>query len=368
MTTSTVSEKNNITQNLGGSAEYRKQERSMTNRTRHQAVTHSEKQKMVTVYNKIQVAAAMRKLDERDPKARLLQELLQTPDAKKLATVKSEVLVGIEMLKNKFPNFLQLTNDIKELLELEFSGEAKIIKIPPMLICGAPGIGKTRYLNELAKAMSVGEVKQIDMASASAGFVLGGNSTKWKDGSQGYITTHLQESLYANPIIVLDEVDKAANNSQYAPLGSLYSLLEKYTAKKFVDEALELPMNCSHIIYFATANSLETIPEPIKSRFDIYQVEMPNHEQMRKVVTSVYFELLEGNDWGRSFNAALSEAVITILKAHSPRDLYKSLWKACAKALQRDKCFIGEKSRLIDLLPLDLEQDQIDEQATIGFY
>jgi len=321
---------------------------------------------MVDIYNKGQFREALGKLDDRDPRYCLYESLLATPNTKLLSKVTTEMLLKLEQLKKAFPNFEQVTSDIKEILELEFMGDCKTIKIPPVLLSGPPGIGKTRYLNELAKIINVGDVRQIDVASASAGFIIGGNSTKWKDGGQGLVTKHLQESECANPMILLDEIDKPANNG-HNPLGSLFNLLERHTAETFTDEALELPMNCSHIIWFATANSLDDIPEPIKSRFDIYMIEMPSKQQMRSVIYSVYGELLSNNDWGMLFNMSLSQDVITELSSRSPRDLYKALWKACAKAVQRDRCYV-KRSGLINLLPMDCGQYQDVPKQAIGFY
>jgi len=324
---------------------------------------------MVDIYNKDQFREALGKLEERDPRYCLYEGLLATPNTKFLAQVTTEMLIKLEQLKKSFPNFEQVTSDIKEILELEFMGDCKTIKTSPVLLSGPPGTGKTRYANEVSKILNVGDVRQIDLASASAGFIIGGNSTKWKDGGQGLVTKHLQESKCANPMILLDEIDKPANNG-HNPLGSLFNLLERHTAETFTDEALELPMNCSHIIWFATANSLDDIPDPIKSRFDIYHVEMPSPQQMRNVIDSVYGELLSNNDWGMSFSSSLSHAVVTELNSRSPRDLYKALWKACAKAVQRDRCYINKMSGLIDLLPIDFGQYQYqyEPKQAIGFY
>ncbi|NOQ94592.1 MAG: AAA family ATPase [Methylophaga sp.] len=332
-----------------------------------QRLNNKNKGARMDIYNRSQVKQAQGKIDKSDPRYPLYEELLKTPPHKDLAPVTSELLLKLEKLKAKYPNFEQVTEEIICSLLLAFIGISKVLKTPPILLHGPAGIGKTRYLNDVAACFNVGSVKQIDMASASGGFIIGGHSTQWKDGRQGMVTKHLQESHYGNPILVLDEIDKVADNG-HNPSGSLYNLLERHTAEKFIDEALELPMNCAHIIWFATANSLDKIPNPIKSRFEIYHVELPNEQQMKGVVNSIYSELLANNDWGGAFNVSLASAVINELKSYSPREIHRALWKACARAVQRGKYFIGKREQLIDLMPMDFEKNQEKSKKAIGFY
>ncbi|WP_214278748.1 hypothetical protein, partial [Escherichia coli] len=68
---------------------------------------------------------------------------------------------------------------------------------------------------------------------------------------------------YANPVMVVDEIDKAGGEAAYDPLGSLYSLLEHDTACSFIDEFAEVAVDASQVIWVATANDARAIPDPI---------------------------------------------------------------------------------------------------------
>ena len=131
------------------------------------------------------------------------------PSSKPLSKISREKLIGLERLKKEFSLFEEFLTDISDLLELEMQGQG-VINIAPKLLLGPPGVGKTRLINELGKVLDVGRVRQIDMANTSGGFVIGGHSTQWRDGNQGTVTKTLLDAPNANPIIVLDEVDKAA--------------------------------------------------------------------------------------------------------------------------------------------------------------
>ena len=72
----------------------------------------------------------------------------------------------------------------------------------------------------------------------------------------GKVFEALVEGEYANPVIVVDEIDKASADAQYDPLGALYSLLEHDTAGSFIDEFAEVAIDASQVIWVATANGV----------------------------------------------------------------------------------------------------------------
>ena len=103
------------------------------------------------------------------------------------------------------------------------------------------------------------------MSSLTAGWILSGASAQWKNAKPGKVFDALVNGDYANPVIVVDEIDKAGGDSQYDPLGSLYTLLEHDTACDFVDEFAEVPIDASDVVWIATANDAQysgADPEP----------------------------------------------------------------------------------------------------------
>jgi len=101
------------------------------------------------------------------------------------------------------------------------------------------------------------------MSSLTAGWVLSGASSQWKGARPGKIFETLVDGAYANPVMVVDEIDKARGEHAYDPLGALYGLLEHDTAGTFTDEFAEVSIDASQVIWVATANDDRAIPEPI---------------------------------------------------------------------------------------------------------
>ena len=202
----------------------------------------------------------------------------------------------------------------------------------PLLISGPPGVGKTAFCQALAHIIQT-HYEWIGMSGVTAGFVLGGMSSNWADGKPGKIVEALARGKKANPLILIDEIDKIGD-SRYDPLGALYQLLEKETAVNFIDEGLEIPVNCEHIVWIATANELQFIPEPIISRFAVVEVRQPSSSQMKKVLQSIYRKMLRNQDWGGQFADQLSESVVdkVICSGLAPRLIQRELIGACGRA------------------------------------
>ncbi len=294
-----------------------------------------------------------------------LRSLLEEGNWRPYATMNEQRMSDLEELRIKFPNFNIVIDQYIKTLRLSMLIQPAIMYVPPILLVGEPGVGKTRFLRELAKVLKV-DFFQADLATTSAGFVLAGSSTTWAEGKPGMVSNSLRKSNVANPILLIDEIDKVGGDKRYDPLGCLYTLLERETAKSFVDESLQIPMNCSAINWFASANCIETIPMPIKSRFSIYIIEPPTLEQMNAIAQSVYKDLLSENLWGTFFNATLSTDVIEQLITLTPRDQKQALYNACSEAACRHKSEGEQKLTLMasDIVLLDVEP----KKKTIGFY
>jgi ATP-dependent Lon protease len=265
-----------------------------------------------------------------------------------LKTVPKSFMREMQALKMQYPNCQSFLDYVESFAALALKQPHPAFYFPPVLLIGLPGIGKTAVVNAVAKIVGIAS-RQVDLASTTAGFVIGGMSTQWADAKSGAVIELLRDNDAANPIVILDEIDKASSSSKYDPLGPLYSLLEQRTAEKFVDEALDMPSNASHILYVATANSLATIPKPILSRFIVLEIEAMSAEQHGAVTQSIYSELLTLHSATKLFPPKLSTDVIEALHNQSPRTIKAMLRCALAQAAKRNP-----KARKLTLIPDDL--------------
>ena len=134
------------------------------------------------------------------------------------------------------------------------------------------------------------------MSSLTAGWILSGASSQWKNAKPGKVFDALVNGSYANPVIAVDEIDKAGSDAQYDPLGALYALLEHDTARAFIDEFAEVPIDAGNVIWIATANEAHAIPEPLLNRMNVYEIEPPDAAGARRIAQTIYDEIR--TSWG----------------------------------------------------------------------
>jgi hypothetical protein len=211
------------------------------------------------------------------------------------------------------------------------------VRLPPLLLYGPPGVGKTHFCESLAKVLGV-PVRRHPMDQAETSGALLGSDAVWGNSRYGLVFDLLGLGEYANPLVILDELDKAqvmgkSSGGLSSPTGVLHSLLEPVSAAQVRDISLDLELDASQIAWIATANYPWWVPATLRSRFREFFIMPPDAEQAIQLSRSVVKHALKA----AGFGAGEPDRRIVVALAHlSAREIYQVILATAATAARRN--------------------------------
>ncbi len=279
-----------------------------------------------------------------------IERLRLIPD---LETDVIEMITG--SLRRRFPNFSPVIDHLATELTFAMASTAEAFRLPPLLLYGAPGIGKTAFSNALARLLGVGFTK-ISAAGAQGAFDLVGSSIHWSEASPGAIFTILADGDYATPVVLIDEIDKMPQDSRFPMIPAFLEFLEPESAKTFTDQSMTLPFDASKVIVVATANEIDDISGPLLSRLVPLEVNSPTVDERRQIVATVFRESVEG----LVFDIDISDDAIDTL-AKAPIDV-RAIKQTVRLAIG---IAIGRQDGMVDTVKIPFKGEK--ERRRVGF-
>lgn len=269
--------------------------------------------------------------------------------------------------------------DVKERM-LEFLSVRVLTKnkgeSPIVCLVGPPGTGKTSIAHSIAEALNKKYVR-ICLGGVTDESEIRGHRKTYVGAMPGRIATAIRQANTANPLILLDEIDKLGQSIHGDPAAAMLEVLDSEQNSKFRDNYLEVPLDLSKVMFIATANDLSTVPRPLLDRMEIVEVSSyTDNEKFHIAKEHLIQKELEQNGLKRSQLTISDEAINKIIKYYTKeagvRSLDRTIAKICRKAA---KIIVGKEKKSIKVTSKNItkylgkekfRQDEANEKNEIG--
>ena len=250
----------------------------------------------------------------------------ESKDLKKAERILNKDHYGLEKVKERIVEFLAV------------KAATDNINAPILCLVGPPGVGKTSIAKSMARALGR-EYVRMSLGGISDEAEIRGHRRTYLGAMPGRIIAAMRQAGASNPLILLDEIDKIGKDYKGDPAAAFLEVLDAEQNVNFRDNYLEIPYDLSKVLFICTANSLDTIPGPLRDRLEIVELSSYTAEEKQHIAEEFLIpKQLKANGLTKSQLRFKKDAVADMIESYTReagvRSLERLVGAVCRKVVK----------------------------------
>ena len=250
----------------------------------------------------------------------------ESKDLKKAERILNKDHYGLEKVKERIVEFLAV------------KAATDNINAPILCLVGPPGVGKTSIAKSMARALGR-EYVRMSLGGIGDEAEIRGHRRTYLGAMPGRIIAAMRQAGASNPLILLDEIDKIGKDYKGDPAAAFLEVLDAEQNVNFRDNYLEMPYDLSKVLFICTANSLDTIPGPLRDRLEIVELSSYTAEEKQHIAEEFLIpKQLEANGLTKSQLRFKKDAVADMIESYTReagvRSLERLVGAVCRKVVK----------------------------------
>lgn len=209
------------------------------------------------------------------------------------------------------------------------------LRSPIICLVGPPGVGKTTLAQSIAKSLHRASTK-ISVGGVNDEAEIVGHRRTYVGAAPGLIIQGMKKAGTSNPVFIIDEIDKMTKDIKGDPASALLEVLDKEQNEHFVDHYIEEEFDLSNVMFIATANYIEQIPDELRDRLEI--VELSSYTEYEKLdIAKIHLipNLLEEHGVDKKRVTFTDDAILGVIRSYTKESGVRELERLLATIIRK---------------------------------